>query len=554
MKRKPRSQAEFQELVQSSINLWSVNEVEVNGRDIIINMGDRKRSEDAETIVRSPTWVARAYSAIVKNEIILRANDADTAQRWVQGMYAGPFDGQAQQAFDDMMQDGVLVVLRRDPFYPLRNELDAIAVGFLAAVSLALSLALMVFMGIAPGILVSSVLHIAVLLIALRETRHATILEHVAVIPMQEALAIDLLAQRNHGQDSKHGGKSRKSVHRGKSIARGDASDEDDDDDDDEDEGFDKVSAEDVGDGIEFTLVEKTLIKELRERVSDLTNPRITRDPYALEIYKRYIDENFRLVRFLRARNLNLRKAEKLLRTSLAWRIEYRAAEIHEEFDLPRWMLEYFGSPDIIDRILDRSDRLPWYFHDEDGRLAVFLRVGRLNHRLMFKKLNNDGEMLFRAGVWLFEMILKDLEAHFESSGRTIPAQISIVMDLEGFSMSKQLPVNTALSLARRYVGKLLDGYPEVLAHVTVVNAPWLFNSLWTLFQPFFPERVLNKIWIGGSNVRACQKQIRSIHGPDQTPAAYGGNVKEDGDIYCPSRVPCQGPFLDDEGASLLSR
>lgn len=665
-KKRPRSQAEFLETVLGSINLWAVNQVEVEGCDMIISLRNRSRSSDScvsaeDSVAGKSRWLARAYTmfSFSKDEVVLRAENEDTAQRWVQAMYSGPFAGQAQQAYDaegskmitnlsisaedverfgveeeeeeedcglrdpglavhrlrvtmtrkatksplfeskrlfgtrialgrvppsariqvdmcrigkpvgmlaskpistypqlpngayrvaildaDMMLDGVIVQVRRDPLHALMSDLNSVTTSGLAIVSLSICMVCMLIVKSSFGIVLGFAIQAAILAFLLHQNQDAMILENIRIVSMQEALAVDLMAEQNSKlrRNSSSRGSMRRGSIRRESMLRGLG-----------ESSARSIAAEDLGDGVELTSVEESLLKEFRSRVSDLLNPRKVRDPYARELYRQYISEDFRLIRFLRARNLSLRKAEKFLRKSLQWRIDYGASEIHQHFTPPEWMMDYFGSDDILRRIRNHEDRLPWYFQDEENHLSLFLRIGRVDYRKTFIKLEEDGDLLFRCGVWLFEMLLQDLERHYELSGGRVAPQISLVLDMEGFQLSKQLPISTALSLARRYVGKLLDGYPEILANITIINAPWLFNSLWTMFQPFFPERVLSKIWIGGSNKRACQKRIRMVYNGNQTPVAYGGYLKEDEDLFCSSRVPCRGPYLEDEGASLLA-
>ncbi|CAG7723375.1 unnamed protein product [Allacma fusca] len=78
-------------------------------------------------------------------------------------------------------------------------------------------------------------------------------------------------------------------------------------------------------------------IKELREAVKDL----VTDDN------KEYEDE-YNLLRWLRAQNMNVKKAEKMLRTAHYWKLENNVAELVYE-DLPLDMIEQF--PVFVDGI-----------------------------------------------------------------------------------------------------------------------------------------------------------------------------------------------------------
>ncbi len=313
-----------------------------------------------------------------------------------------------------------------------------------------------------------------------------------------------------------------------------------------------------VSDGPELSAKEKQLVKQLRERLADMraANKGNATGEYVLA---KYLDHDWRLVRFVRARNMSLDKAEKFARQSLEWRITDKAEEVHKWMTPPEWAIRYAGSPALLRLVKDgvargeSKDRLPWYFRDRKDRLAIFLRGGKLNSRKLYKKLGGDGETFFKLGLWIFQMIQDDIDRHYEQSKGKVPTQICVVIDLEGFSLGNQIPVSEALGLARKYLPKILDGFPEVLGRVVVFNAPFLFSGVWNVFSPLFPQRVLDKISILGSSKSSWTKVLQHEVDPAQTPVAYGGTyIESDGDPYCPDRVPCHGPYLPSEGKELV--
>jgi len=663
LKKRPYSDDEFKEHFIGSINMWSISGVTVEGTEITIHLSGNLQNTKRTT----KTALSKLMSAIRKDEIVLRAESADMAQRWVQAMYAGAFEGKAQQAFDgegsmltelipdkrdpaildleesglkdaglsvnrlriqfskrpsrplfesrrlygtrlalgqvpptarvqvdlyrngkaigmltskplykyfkgvdgvldvlimdtDVARDAVWVRIRWDVLHALRYYVNEVGLGLAVLFVFATFATCIRLMGLPRGIYASVVVSAMAAVAIMYFNGDNAILEMVRIIPIREAQELlaegaELEKERNIFHhfgivtQQRKAKKLRNSKRRSfKGPQDGFDGDDDDDDDDDDDELL--VEELKMGYGSNLTAQEKELVNVLRDKVQDLIKSS-AKDPFALGVYERFIDHDWRIVRFLRARNLKIKKAEKMLRRSLKWRIDYKADLLHERYRPPQWLIEYLGC-DMINGLLDlHDDRSEWYFRDKEGHLALFLRTGRLNQRKFFKKLGS-GEALFEAGIFLFEMILHDLEKHFFESGGKIAPQITLVLDLDGFSLSNQIPVNQALALARKYLGTLLEAYPEIISTVVVINAPWLFNSLFNLFMPFFPERLLAKIWIGGHSEKAYQRRIMKIFDPDQVPVALGGNYQLGTDPYSPGRIPCQGPFLPDEGASLL--
>ena len=75
----------------------------------------------------------------------------------------------------------------------------------------------------------------------------------------------------------------------------------------------------------------------------------------------------------------------------------------------------------------------------------------------------------------------------------------TIMVDLQGFSISEQVGVSDTITIARRIFPVLGTQLVELLKRVLVFNAPWLFGTLWSAIKPFIPEEVQDKI-----QVRCC--------------------------------------------------
>jgi len=584
-----------------TVNLWSVKNVTVEKTDIMIRFLDTEEGY-RHAGLRQPSSTRAKFARFIslkrvkKDAMVLRAPTSEHAQRWIKACFSGAFEGQAQQAFSkhgvcllvpiheervklqflkilnhsgtsvfetyQVPEDGIssldvgfipiqgsLVVLGlqedqvvediisepisqadgnftvslvskslvftisfeenlnsiRDPYDPTISAVGMFQIGICVVL---LAYALNHWLQIQSiGVLIC----ICSLLVVARE------LFHVKRHQSSRSYLISSICRKSKGI------KSRSIVFADDTTI---------------------VKNNEIG---SITSSEATALTELKERLSDLLD---TEDSVALVEYKDFLHNDFKLVRFLRARNNKIEAAEKMFRVAMQWRCEYDPRNLHKVYTIPNWLLQYAGSPGFIKMLDQKEDeRLDWYFRDKNGNLAVYFRSGPVNWKMIYKKLGRDGEQLFRAGVFVIETVMQDLDRHYIKSN--ISSQITIIFDLKDFQMSNQVPVSQALSLAKRYLGKLLDCYPEFLSRVLVINAPWLFLSIWNLFKPFFPkELVENKIKIFGST--GVNDQILKLMPSTQVPESYGGELSDNGDPFLYHRIPPLGPFMEDKGISLL--
>ncbi len=62
--------------------------------------------------------------------------------------------------------------------------------------------------------------------------------------------------------------------------------------------------------------------------------------------------------------------------------------------------------------------------------------------------------------------------------------------------------------------------YPETLANLYIINAPWIFHPLWALIKPWLDPVTKNKFHILGSSFREKLQEVIDL---DQLPVEYGG-------------------------------
>jgi len=91
------------------------------------------------------------------------------------------------------------------------------------------------------------------------------------------------------------------------------------------------------------------------------------------------------------------------------------------------------------------------------------------------------------------------------------------IFDLEGLSMNQAWQVTP--SLAQKVIQLLVTHMPVRVAALHIVNQGWLFDTVFSLFKPFLSDRMREKIFIHGTNLKSLHKHID----PERLPVRYGG-------------------------------
>ena len=73
---------------------------------------------------------------------------------------------------------------------------------------------------------------------------------------------------------------------------------------------------------------------------------------------------------------------------------------------------------------------------------------------------------------------------------------------------------------------KLQDFYPQSLGSMLVVNASPIFESVWSMFRPFFPTRMVEKINVANPKKRPSDMlHFAKYVSEEDVPAMYGGKL-----------------------------
>jgi len=268
----------------------------------------------------------------------------------------------------------------------------------------------------------------------------------------------------------------------------------------------------------EMSAKEEEAVYEFRERVRDLI-PGFKND---------FLRHDLGLLRFIRARELNLKKSEDMLRMHMDWRRKNHVDEILSR-DFGNFHQEY---------PLKLSGR------DREGYLVVTSPIGKWDFRAAVDARMKDEFVQFvvqwfERAIEIFSKITTESKYY---------SQASIVFDFHGFAY-RQLASTGVISMLIELIQTFEANYPEILRVVWVINAPAIFNILWGIIKPFLTERTTSKIRIFGNDRNKWREDILAMINEDNLPSAYGGantscpNYTFKPDIDVTSLSPCFGKY-----------
>jgi hypothetical protein len=211
-----------------------------------------------------------------------------------------------------------------------------------------------------------------------------------------------------------------------------------------------------------------------------------------------YIDDN-QLLRFLRARQFDLDNAAKMFNEYLAWRAEFGTDQIIATFEFPE-----------LSKVLECYPRC-YHKTDKYGRPIYVERLGMANVTQLFKITTS--ERLLKNHVYGYEKLVNYRLPACSLKQGCFLEQSTTILDLKGVSLSTFSSVYSLVSqvstIAQNY-------YPEMLGKMYIINAPYLFSTVWSLVKVMLHPVTQRKIAIVGSSyLPALQETIPLENIPD---------------------------------------
>jgi len=204
------------------------------------------------------------------------------------------------------------------------------------------------------------------------------------------------------------------------------------------------------------------------------------------------------ILRYLRARDFNISKAEQMLRATLSWR----------EHECPQTI----STQDILP-VLNLGTAYTTGF-DIQNRPVVYIKPGAYNPE--------SAEMRVRYLIYLMETTVNSMPPGVE--------QLCLILDFSEYGSRGNQPDSRQVALTS--INIVTSHYPERLGICYLINTPWYFSVLYTLASVALSSVTKKKLrWLKG-NPEEIHLALSETIEDTQLITAYGGS-----NAYSPSSV-----------------
>jgi hypothetical protein len=215
--------------------------------------------------------------------------------------------------------------------------------------------------------------------------------------------------------------------------------------------------------------------------------------------------------RFLRNAKFDAAKATTNLNATLKWRAEHKLDEVRAKaVSLPQ---EKWPHADKIARYFPMS----WNVRpDRKGRLCEIDNMGHSRPAELAKAMPLADFTEFFLYQW------EKTAVHFQEQQKTTGkvARMVQISDMSGLGL-KHLDMK-GLGYIEAATNLFQTHYPDVLADVFIVNAPWIFNTFWKLSSSWVSEDVRNSTHVLGD-----LKELDTYFAKENIPENLGGTCKD---------------------------
>lgn len=233
------------------------------------------------------------------------------------------------------------------------------------------------------------------------------------------------------------------------------------------------------------------------------------------------------LLRWLRARDFDVSKAENLLREDIKWRAEKNIDSFTKTYKSSEVVRRYFPGG--------------LFHHDRGGRPLWILPFGNGDFKGILQCV--PSQHIADEVVYTLERINEEKLKQVQKLG-PIEDSMTIVFDFENLSL-RQVYSLQVINCVRGMMTVYESHYPETLHRAFIINAPAIFPIFWRLIRPFLTQRTVNKVLIFGRE--GWKSTLLEYVDPSQLPVWWGGDLLgADGDAKCSDtvrpggEVPCE--------------
>ncbi|CAL1277353.1 unnamed protein product [Larinioides sclopetarius] len=251
-----------------------------------------------------------------------------------------------------------------------------------------------------------------------------------------------------------------------------------------------------------LNTTQEEALKKLKENTADVCKPS---------------HDDYYYLRWLRAREFDVVKAESMMRKNIAFRRNIAADTILEDYKVP----------ELIDQCYPRGYIGP----DKDGCPVRYLPFKNLDLKGFAYSVKKSDVLKFL--TYLFEHDIKEMEEVTKKTGRVIEKH-SYIVDIDGYTFQRATNrdgINLLSEILKLYEAH----YPERMKTTYFINAPIYFNIVLNLLKPFMSENTLKKFRIFGKDF---QKHLLNDIDAEILPKFLGGERTDpDGNPQCESFI-----------------
>ncbi|XP_065562755.1 SEC14-like protein 2 [Artemia franciscana] len=222
------------------------------------------------------------------------------------------------------------------------------------------------------------------------------------------------------------------------------------------------------------------------------------------------------LLRWLRARNFDLDKAEDMLRKHIDFRRAWGVDELTDDWKPPS-ILKTYSPMEFIG--FDKSGHPVWF-----SRHAQFDFPGAM-------QCVNTRELM-RYFIWNIEKSRRMMMRQSKLLGIPITTHL-IVSDMADYSF-KYLTNRAVHELAIKFVQIYEANYPEMLEKVIIINTAAILQIILKIVRPFLSDYTISKIQFHGSNRKEWETALKTLIPEEILPKKWGGTrIDSKGDEAC---------------------
>ena len=97
------------------------------------------------------------------------------------------------------------------------------------------------------------------------------------------------------------------------------------------------------------------------------------------------------------------------------------------------------------------------------------------------------------------------------------------IFDVKGIQLTDF--AGDALQFLKTAIATTSAHYPERAVNIVIINAPWIFSSIWGLVKGMVPPATQIKVRIAAEGEQTTEV-MRELIDPDQIPEEYGGTFR----------------------------